>query len=213
MSVSDFDPLSRNFVVRLAGFLIFAALSNPLHAQALAPPPPLDDAQTVAAPAQTQPVYGPPKAVTLEHPQNLTLDWAAAPASAPSALVRALEIVTRTYPSVRGARAAINAAASDVKGAQWQRFPNISVQTSFVGTGNTIAPSVSLAAPIWAAGKLGANIKRARAGLNASEAQYREVVLGLAVDTSQTYFDIARLTRREALITESLDEHLSLRHI
>jgi adhesin transport system outer membrane protein len=63
---------------------------------------------------------------------------------------------------------------------------------------------------LWTAGRINSTIRRANAAYDATDARYRETVLGLAVETTQLYFDIARLTRREALITESLEEHRAL---
>ncbi|NCA02718.1 MAG: hypothetical protein EBS87_11250 [Sphingomonadaceae bacterium] len=138
------------------------------------------------------------------------VNWEGGPVAAPVALVDALDLVSRNYPSIRGARASLNAAASDVRGAKWQRFPSLSVETGAYDTGNAIAPSVAVSTPLWTAGRINSTIRRANAAYDATDARYRETVLGLAVETTQLYFDIARLTRREALITESLEEHRAL---
>lgn len=220
VSVSIFKSPPLKSAVSIASLAAIMVISAPAWAQqamASSATTNLDsaaaagDAAPMAPPATpSAAAYGPPVVQQSAPRGEVAIDWQQAPAVAPPALVQALDLISRNYPSVRGARAAIRAATSDVRGAQWQRFPNVSVQTSFVGTGNTVAPSVSVSAPVWTAGRLGATIKRARAALDASEAQYREVVLGLAVDTTQLYFDIARLTRREAMIAESLEEHRAL---
>jgi adhesin transport system outer membrane protein len=62
-------------------------------------------------------------------------------------------------------------------------------------------------APIWAGGRLSANIQRAEALEESTSAQYIETVQNLALTTSQTYFEIARLTLREQLLQDSLAEH------
>ena len=219
-------PLLPAFSMASAAFVFFSASavaqtqappdqarlveSLPKQSGVGAEPGQVSDAAQGLPPLAAKPSYGPPVALATPKASGVVISWEGAPASAPPALVRALDIVSRTYPSIRGARAAIGAASSDVRGAQWQRFPNVSVQTSFVDTGNTVAPSLSVSAPVWTAGRLGASIKRAKATLSATEAQYREVVLGLAVDTAQLYFDIARLSRREVLIQQSLEEHGAL---
>lgn len=157
-----------------------------------------------------KPVYGPSLPVSAPSKTGFVIDWEGAPLAAAPALVTALDLISRNYPSIRGARSGIKAAESEIKGAKWQRFPSLSLETSVVDSGNTVAPSVTVSAPIWSAGRISSTINRANAGLDAAQARYRETVLGLAVDATQLYFDIARLARREALIQESLGEHRAL---
>jgi adhesin transport system outer membrane protein len=152
-------------------------------------------------------LVGPTLPVETSKPSVLQLDWRQNPADVPSALVDALEIIGQNYPSVRGAKAGLSAAAADIRGAKWQRFPSLSVETNFVDSGNRIGPAVAVSAPVWSGGRIGANIKRANAQFDASLARYREVVVGLSVEATQTYFEIARFARRQALLEESLGEH------
>ena len=160
-----------------------------------------------AASPPPKPFVGPTLPVETRRPSVLQLDWRQNPAEVPPALVDALEIIGLNYPSVRGAKAGLSAAAADIRGANWQRFPSLSVETNVVDSGNRIGPAVAISAPIWSGGRIGANIKRANAQFDASLARYREVVLGLSVEATQTYFEIARSARREALLEESLGEH------
>lgn len=160
-----------------------------------------------AASPPPKPFVGPTLPVETRRPFVLQLDWRQNPAEVPPALVDALEIIGLNYPSVRGAKAGLSAAAADIRGAKWQRFPSLSVETNVVDSGNRIGPAVAISAPIWSGGRIGANIKRANAQFDASLARYREVVLGLSVEATQTYFEIARSARREALLEESLGEH------
>lgn len=164
----------------------------------------------VDTPMAAKPVYGPVVEKETGAKTGLAINWEGAPTAAAPALVTALDLISRNYPSVRGARSGIKAAQSDIRGAKWQRFPSLSLETSVVDTGNTVAPSVTVSAPIWSAGRISSSIKRANAALDAAEARYRETILGLAVDATQIYFDIARLARREALIKDSLEEHRAL---
>ncbi len=71
-------------------------------------------------------------------------------------------------------------------------------------------PQLVVEAPVWSGGRLSANIRRAKAREDATSAQYVEAVLDLAINTSQTYFEIARLTRSEQLLESSLKEHEAL---
>ncbi len=172
--------------------------------------PAVDQQGQMPNPVAAKPVYGPQIPVSSVQKSGYAMNWESGPVAAPAALVQALDLVSRNYPSIRGARASLNAAASDVRGAKWQRFPSLSVETGAYDTGNAISPSVAVSAPLWTAGRINSTIRRANAAYDATDARYRETVLGLAVETTQLYFDIARLTRREALITESLEEHRAL---
>lgn len=161
-------------------------------------------------PMAAKPLYGPSVSERESSSAPSSINWEAAPPAASPALISALDLISRNYPSVRGARAGIRAAQSDIRGAKWQRFPSLSLETSVVDSGNSVAPSVTVSAPIWSAGRITSSIRRANASLTAAEARYRETILGLAVDATQIYFDIARLARREALIKDSLEEHRAL---
>ena len=172
--------------------------------------PDQSDVPSPMAPVAPRVRFGPDMPQGRPAANSFALNWENAPPSATPKLVDALDRVSRTYPSIAGARAGIRAAASDVRGAKWQRFPSLSVETSFVDSGNTLAPSVGVSAPIWAAGRISSTIRRASSALDAQQARYRETVMGLAVEASQAYFEIQRLSRREALISESLEEHGAL---
>lgn len=160
-----------------------------------------------AAPPPSKMLVGPTLPVETRRSSVLELNWRQNPAEVPSALIDALEIIGLNYPSVQGAKAGLSAAASDIRGAKWQRFPSLSVETNVVDSSNRVRPAVAVSAPVWSGGRIGATIKRANAQFDASVARYREVVLGLSLDATQTYFEIARGARRQALLEESLVEH------
>ncbi|MDE8651823.1 TolC family protein [Novosphingobium album (ex Liu et al. 2023)] len=154
----------------------------------------------------TTTLYGPPspKAKRGDLP---AIGWSNPAGQVPPALEEAVSIVTRNYPSAQSARAALRAAASDVKGAKWLRFPTVSGNLSYLDDSGSPEPQIVVEAPIWAGGRITANIRRAQAEEDASSAQYVETVQNLALTTTQTYFEIARLTVREQLLKESLAEH------
>lgn len=170
-------------------------------------PPSHVDAPHVAPPVQGE-LYGPPvpKVAKGKLP---AISWTAAPEGVPPALDEAVNIVTRNYPSAKSARAALGAAAADVRSANWQRFPRL---TSELDTYSGIAsePSVAVELPIWSGGRIGAEIKRSKAAENASSANYVDTVQDLALTTSQAYFEVARLAQREQLLAESVAEHRRL---
>lgn len=154
-------------------------------------------------------LYGPP-APKVEDGKLADLTWAQAPAMVPPALETAINIVTRKYPSATAGRAALRASAADVKAAKWLRFPSVSANLAYLDDSRGAQPQLVVDQPIWTGGRITSNIRRAKAAENAQSAEYVGIVEELALTTTQTYFQIATLTRREQLLAESLREHLRL---
>ena len=163
----------------------------------------------VFGPSATPETYGPPTPKA-KHGRLAELDWPKAPPQVPGALEDAVNIVTRNYPSAKSARAALRAAASDVSAARWQRFPSFSANAAFYDSDGSPEPQGVVEMPIWSGGRIGADIRRAKATEDSSSAAYVETVNQLALTTAQTYFDIVRLTEREQLLAASLKEHMRL---
>lgn len=153
--------------------------------------------------------YGPPLP-KVEKGQLAAIAWTEPPALVPPALDEAVNLVTRNYPSAKSARAALQAAASDVRAAQWLRFPSLTGNLAYLNDSNSPEPQIVVEAPLWSGGRIGSNIRRAKAVEDASSAEYVLTVEDLALTTAQAYFEIVRLTQRESLLAESVKEHQSL---
>jgi adhesin transport system outer membrane protein len=171
---------------------------------------------TKADPAASPTVYGPPSPKSV-HGKIPDIHWSPAPNGVPPALEEAIHIVTKNYPAAKSARAGLGAAASDVRSAKWQRFPRLSAGLDLARAtrnqrelGNGPQPQLVVALPVWAGGRIGAEIRRTQALENATSAGYVETVQNLAINTSQTYFQIAQLVQREQLLSDSLREHMRL---
>ncbi|MET1756880.1 TolC family protein [Novosphingobium sp. RD2P27] len=155
------------------------------------------------------PLYGPP-APKVQKGHLPAISWEEAPPQVPQALDEAVNIVTRNYPSALSARAALGAAAADVRAAKWRRFPSVSGNLSYLDAGSTPDPQFIAELPIWSGGRLGADIRRAKAQEEVSSFGYVGTVQTLALTTAQAYFDVVRLAQREQLLAESLKEHQRL---
>ncbi len=153
--------------------------------------------------------YGPP-APKVHKGQLATISWTEPSAQVPPALDEAVNLVTANYPSARSARAALRAAASDVRAAKWLRFPTVTGNLAYLDDQSSPEPRLSVEAPLWSGGRIDSGIRRAKALEDASSAQYVETVETLALTTAQAYFEVARLTRREQLLAESVEEHRRL---
>ncbi|MEZ5734540.1 MAG: TolC family protein [Novosphingobium sp.] len=170
-----------------------------------------EQAVTEEKPASTVQFYGPPSP-KVEHGKLGEIGWEPAPEQFPPALEEAINIVTKNYPSAMSARAAVRAASSDLKAAKWLKFPSVTANAILresnnrAGTGR-LDPQLQVEAPIWTGGRIGASIRRAEASEDASSAQYVETVQQLAITTTNTYFEIVRLTQAEQLLAESVELH------
>ncbi|MBV1917767.1 MAG: TolC family protein [Sphingomonadaceae bacterium] len=153
--------------------------------------------------------YGPP-APKARRGDLPTINWTEPTDHVPPALDEAINIVTANYPSARSARAALKAAASDVKAAKWLRFPSVTGNLEYLDDSSSPEPQLIVETPLWSGGRINSGIRRARAIEDVSSAQYVQTVQNLALTTSQTYFEVARLTQREQLLEGSLKEHRAL---
>jgi adhesin transport system outer membrane protein len=162
-----------------------------------------------AAVAQSD-LYGPrdiadPVPVALARPGGINPDLAATAA-------RALD----TYPALGAGRASVRAADKDIDSARWLRFPSVSVEALVFSGGNAITGRDNATAnlvvdqPIWAGGRTGATIRRARAFKLASEYRLGETARTIALRVTQAYFDTARAARRVAILNTGLEEHRRL---
>jgi adhesin transport system outer membrane protein len=188
-----------------------ASVAAPASTSTLPPRPAgASDDQVNADAGATATLYGPP-APKVSKGKLAEISWNEPPAQVPRALDEAINIVTRNYPSAKSARAALGAAAADVRSANWQRFPSIGGNlASFRGGGGSLEPQVVAEVPVWSGGRITSQIRRAKAAEEASSSAYIETVTNLALTTSQAYFDVVRLAQREQLLAESLKEHQRL---
>lgn len=154
-------------------------------------------------------LYGPPSP-KVRSGELAAVGWTEPTEHVPPALEEAVNLVTRNYPSATAARAALRAAASDVRAAKWLKFPSFNANLAYLDDSGSPEPQLVVEAPIWAGGRIRANVRRAQAVEDASSAGYVETLQDLAVTTSQTYFEIVRLTQREQLLADSVEEHLRL---
>ncbi len=114
--------------------------------------------------------YGPP-APKASKGEVANIEWTEPPPIVPPALEEAVNIVTEKYPSVLSARAALKAAASDVRSAKWLRFPTLNGNFTYLDDQSSPEPQLIVEAPVWSGGRLSANIRQAKARENATSAQ------------------------------------------
>lgn len=188
------------------------ALAEPAEMQTLSSETFVSDAPKAAEAPVTTVRSGVSYNVMLPSPTQTTpsFEWTNAPPEAPVALVEAIAIVTKRDPSAQAAWMGARAALSDVRGAQWLRYPSLTTDLGITTGTDTLTPSVVLEVPLWSGGQISSTISRARKIEAASLARWHEAVLNLALETSQYYWNIVLFTRLEQLTRDSLDEHQKL---
>ena len=182
---------------------------------------PLEDGADMPAtltslPADTAPrpggVYGP--AIPPDVDASPRFSWSEPPPATPPALAEAIAIASEKDPSVLAAWQSARAALQDVKGARWLRFPALSTGFVFYNRSSPIteqiAPQVNIQLPLWAGGRLGANIKRAKALEQSAISGWREAILNVVQQVVDSYYNIVLTTRLETYYRESLLAHQKL---
>ncbi len=173
---------------------------------------PVTDSSSAQSASDRDGVYGP--VIAPDVGGSPRFSWSEPPPSTPPALAEAIAIATEKDPSVVAAWQSARASLQDVKGAKWLRFPALSTGFVFYDRSSPIteqlAPSVLVQLPLWSGGRLKANIKRAEAIEQSAIANWREVILDVAQQVSDSYYSIVLSTRLEALYKDSLLAHQRL---
>ena len=156
--------------------------------------------------------YGPAVPAEIERPIGL-----ARPAGINAELAEAATRGVETHPAVQAGRAELGASASDIKAAKWRRFPSVSVEAqAFTGGRNAIIRDRNITTnlvvdqPIYAGGRIGGGIRRAKAQEQAAEAGIGEAQRDIALRIVNAYFSLAGGARRGAILDASLAEQREL---
>lgn len=116
-----------------------------------------------------------------------------------------------SHPSISAARFSVRAAGADIEAARWQAFPSLSVEGMWLGDEpNSRQASLVVDQPIWTGGRLSSAVRRAKAQHQIAIAAYREAVVDIMIDVSQTYREYHRLNRKSAILQASLTRHREL---
>jgi adhesin transport system outer membrane protein len=161
--------------------------------------------------AQQPQVYGPPG--ESPSPAQVVLE---APPGVPSALLKAAELATDSYPSILTAEAELRASRSDLRGARWLRYPSLSVEALAITRGSQTASQSGVAAnatveqPILTFGKIGGTIDRAEALWLVRRAAVDETAREVALRVIDAFYNVAAAARRQAVLEGGLAQHKTL---
>ena len=167
-----------------------------------------DGADYPAAPASVG-TYGPPA-------MDAILDRPPAPAAIPDQLDLAAAIAAETHPVVDAAESEASALEAELRGARWLRYPSLSVETLAATKGSSFADEDGIALnavveqPIWAGGRIGGEIDRARASLRVGNDRVDEAERDIVLRVTAAYYDYVLAAERYDVLSTSLEEHNEL---
>lgn len=119
-----------------------------------------------------------------------------------------LRLAVSGHPAINAARLSARAAGVDVRAAKWLRFPSISVEGQLLDQRNNRTQVQAVVdMPLWAAGRVGNTVARAKARAGAAQAGFDEAVQSVGLAVVQSYYDIHRARERVRILGESLQRH------
>lgn len=122
-------------------------------------------------------------------------------------LAQVLEAAWASHPLVMGKRSAQAAAKGDQDGAEWQRYPSPSLEASTQSGG---AGLLRIDQPLWAGGRITANIDAAGNRLDAAGAAIDEARHDLALRAIAATTEATRQQARQLHGQSGVDEHKKL---
>lgn len=125
-----------------------------------------------------------------------------------------LQSAMATHPDVLAKRNEAQAAASELSGSKWGRFPGFSIQATNENSNQfSSVKTATLEQPIWTGGRISSAIDRADANLAVSQAAIVETQQLVLRDASSTYFEVLRLEARLRDAKSNEAEHLRLQGV
>ncbi len=123
----------------------------------------------------------------------------------------AVNTASKTHPAIISVQFEAQAAGAEVRAAEWQRFPSVSVESSVVdATFSGLGKQAVVRQPLWTGGRITSTIERASARDHAANHRIFEVVLSIAIDTTHAYFEYLRASQRINILRDSLMHHRRL---
>lgn len=132
----------------------------------------------------------------------------AAKAQASWTFDQVLQSALTSHPALRGKRSAQAAARAEQDGAEWQRYPALSVESAQANNGNS--GLVRIEQPLWTGGRITAGINAAGSRLDAAGAALEEEKLNLTLRVIAAYTEAIRQRARQQHATSGVAEHEKL---
>lgn len=117
-----------------------------------------------------------------------------------------LQSALASHPALQGRRSAQAAARADLDGAQWQRYPTLSVETAAPTSGGS-SGLVRIEQPLWTGGRITAGINAAGSRVEAAGAAVDEERLNLSLRVIAAYTEAMRQKARHRYAATGVAEH------
>jgi len=125
-----------------------------------------------------------------------------------------LQSAVATHPDVLAKRNEERAAASELTGSKWGRFPGFSIQATSENSNQFSSPkTATLEQPIWTGGRISSAIDRAEANLAVSQAAVAETQQTVLKEAASTFYEVLRLEARLRDAKSNEAEHLRLQGV
>lgn len=141
-------------------------------------------------------------------PVALVMLAGAAKAQASWTCDQVLQSALASHPTLQGKRSAQAAARAEQDGAEWQRYPALSVESAQANNGNS--GLVRIEQPLWTGGRITAGINAAGRRLDAAGAALEEEKLNLTLRVIAAYTEATRQKARQEHATSGVAEHEKL---
>ncbi len=115
------------------------------------------------------------------------------------------------HPTVKVKQAELQAARGDQETAKWSRFPTLSTEVST--TGSRPQGALVVQQPLWAGGKIDAQIRMAEAYVGSADWGLSESRHGLMLQTGQQFFEVLRWRQRLTVAEKNAQEHQRLKEL
>lgn len=119
-----------------------------------------------------------------------------------------LQSALSSHPTLQGKRSAQAAARAEQDGAEWQRYPALSVESAQANSGNS--GLVRIEQPLWTGGRITAGINAAGSRHDAAGAALEEEKLNLSLRVIAAYTEAIRQQARQQHATSGVAEHEKL---
>jgi adhesin transport system outer membrane protein len=119
-----------------------------------------------------------------------------------------LQSTLLSHPALQGKRSAQAAARAEQDGAEWQRYPALSVESAQANSGNS--GLVRIEQPLWTGGRITAGINAASSRVEAAGAALGEEKLNLSLRVIAAYSEAIRQKNRQQHAARGVAEHEKL---
>jgi adhesin transport system outer membrane protein len=119
-----------------------------------------------------------------------------------------LQSALSSHPALQGKRSAQAAARAEQDGAEWQRYPALSVESAQANSGNS--GLVRIEQPLWTGGRITAGINASGSRFDAAGAALEEEKLNLSLRVIAAYTEAMRQKSRQQHAISGVAEHEKL---